>query len=121
VLQGTVCVEGPEHGAPLPWGGGLVQVRVWLRVPPPHDAVHEVMLAQADQLPSAGAAGHSCVLQGTVCVEGPEHGAPLPWGAGLVQVRVWLRVPPPHDAVHAVILAQADQLPSAAGSVSMQG
>jgi hypothetical protein len=68
-----------------------------------------------------GVTGHSCVLQGTVCVEGPEHGAPLPWGAGLVQVRVWLRVPPPHDAVHAVMLAQADQLPSAAGSVSMQG
>jgi hypothetical protein len=40
--------------------------------------------------------------------------APPLAGAGLVHVRVWLRVPPPHVAVHVVLLTHPDQLPSTA-------
>jgi hypothetical protein len=55
VLQGTVCSDCPVQLAPPLAGAGLLQVRVWLRVPPPHAAVHLVLLTHSDQLPSTGA------------------------------------------------------------------
>jgi hypothetical protein len=59
------------------------------------------------------------VLQGTVCSELPGQVAPPGSGAGLVQVRFWVSVPPPHVLVHAVLLAQEDQLPLTAGPESV--
>jgi hypothetical protein len=55
VLQGTACSVSPVQLAPPLAGAGLVQVRVWFRVPPPHVAVHVVLLTHPDQLPSTGA------------------------------------------------------------------
>jgi hypothetical protein len=54
VLHATVCELSPGHTAPPFWGAGLLQVRVWLSVPPPHVAEH-VPLTHADQLPSTAA------------------------------------------------------------------
>ena len=54
---------------------------------------------------SIGPAPHASVLH--VCCDSPVQGAPLPEGAGLLQVRVC--APPPHDVEHAV---QLDQTPS---------
>jgi hypothetical protein len=44
----------------------------------------------------------------------PGHIVPPGCGAGLVQVRVWVSVPPPQVAVHWVAFTHADQLPSPA-------
>jgi hypothetical protein len=46
-----------------------------------------------------------------VCSAAPGQVAPFT-GAGLVQVRVWVSVPPPQDLVHVVLLAHGDQAPS---------
>ena len=48
--------------------------------------------------------GHASVLH--ACCASPVHAAPLPDGAGLLQLR--LCVPPPHDAEHS---DQLDQPP----------
>ena len=52
-----------------------------------------------------GTSLHATVLH--VCSDAPTQGAPLPEGAGLLQLRAW--VPPPHGTVQAV---QSDQTPS---------
>jgi hypothetical protein len=63
---------------------------------------------------SPGLMGHCCTLQAMVCSAAPGQFAPPFAGAGLVQVRDWVSVPPPHDLVHAVLLTHGDQAPSAA-------
>lgn len=47
-----LSVAGPEHGNPPLDGGGLVQVRVLVWVPPPHVTVQEPQALQSDQPPS---------------------------------------------------------------------
>ena len=42
----------------------------------------------------------------------PEHGAPVPTGVGLLQVRVLVHEPLPHDTEHVEQAVQALQLPS---------
>jgi hypothetical protein len=109
VVQATCWASEPMQALPPLAGNGLVHVRVWVSVPSPHVTVH-VPLTQSDQPPSTGPNGQDSVLQATCWASGPVHVAP-PWaGAGLVHVRVWVSVPPPHVAVH-VPLTQTDQPP----------
>ena len=51
MLHLLMFVVGPEHGLPPFAGGGLVHVRVWLLIPPPHDFEHDENGPQAENLP----------------------------------------------------------------------
>ena len=51
MLHLLVFVDGPEHGLPPFAGGGLVHVRVWVLIPPPHDLEHDENGPQAEYLP----------------------------------------------------------------------
>ena len=48
--------------------------------------------------------GHGFVLHATTCVLAPEHGAPPLAGAGLLQYRVSVRVPPPQETEHVPVV-----------------
>jgi len=54
VLHLLVFFDGPEHGLPPFAGGGLVHVRVWVLIPPPHDLEHDENGPQAEYLPFTG-------------------------------------------------------------------
>jgi hypothetical protein len=110
VLHCAVCVSEPVQFAPPLEGGGLVHVRFCVSWPPPHVAVHVVTFTQSDQFPST--AGQTSRLHGTICVLLPSQSSPPSAGAGLVHVRICVSWPPPHGAVHAVVLNQSLQLPS---------
>ena len=45
--------------------------------------------------------GHAALLHAALSILGPEHWAPPLAGAGLVQLLVLVRVPPPHVTLHA--------------------
>jgi hypothetical protein len=109
VLHDTVCSELPGQLRPPLAGAGLVHVRVCVSDPPPQVVVHVVLVTQPLQLPSIG---HAAVLQAAVCWDVPRHVAPPLAGTGLVHVRVCEREPPPHVAVHVVVVVQDDHCPS---------
>lgn len=53
-LQGWLCRASPAQGWPPFLGGGSVQLRVRLRMPPPHSASQEDHTPQAAQAPGTG-------------------------------------------------------------------
>jgi len=53
MLHACVWLTSPRHGAPSGSGGGLVQARVRVCVPPPQDCEHMPHPFQSDHPPSA--------------------------------------------------------------------
>ena len=62
---------------------------------------------------------HASVPQGCFCTPSPTQGWP-PWaGAGLVQVRVRIRSPPPHVFVQVVHAFQSPHIPSTGANCNL--
>jgi hypothetical protein len=114
-LQLCVVVEEPAHCWPPFAGAGLVHVRVPVRVPVPHDPWHDEKL-HADHPPLTGT-GHAWSEHWSVIVDEPAQSWPPFAGAGLVHVRVAVRVPSPHVTEQGPTV-QDDQPPAMGGATN---
>ncbi len=120
VLHEALSEADPGHVVPLLVGAGLLQILVWVWIPPPQVTLQTPKADQTPQLPftekdcykievrsdkfckiSINFYGiywpgvHGCALHATLSEAEPEQVSPPFAGAGLLQILVWVTVQAP--------------------------
>ena len=118
VPQVSVLKSEPAQAFPPFEGAGLVQVRVLVRVPPLPQETEQLETVQALHTPLTGQA--VLVPQVSVLVSEPAQALPPFAGAGLVQERVPVRVPPLPQVTEQLEKDQALHMPLMGGATNAE-